>query len=82
MAGPEQGQKPMAFPQFDIFEMEDGKFMLARLDREADLEPDDCLHPREVVGIFDTEMDARIQLLRLVATPTVYRMPVGRKAAG
>lgn len=72
----------MAFPRFDITERDDGKFVLARTEREADYEPDDCDGPWEVVGVFDTEIDARIQLLRIVATPTARRPQLIAKAAG
>lgn len=71
----------MAFPRFDISERNDGKFVLARIEREADLEPDDCESPGEIVGVFDTEMDARIQLLRIVASPTLRRPQLIAKAA-
>lgn len=71
----------MAFPQFDIAETDDGKFVLSRTEREADLEPEDSAVPGEIIGVFESEIDARIQLLRIVATPTSRRPQLVVKAA-
>lgn len=65
----------MAFPQYDIAERGDDKFVLARTNRDlsqtdADLDDGIC----EIMGVFDSEFDARIQLLRIIATPPGHPM--------
>lgn len=67
----------MAFPQYDIAQSGQGKFVLAKINRDdPEFEQDQDELACEIVGVFETEQDARLQLLRILATspgqPMVY----------
>lgn len=60
----------MPFPRFDIAESGEGRFVLARLVNDnADAHSDDMV-TCEIIGVFASETEARIELLRILSTPS------------
>lgn len=60
----------MSFPQYDIAPRGDEKFVLARTHRnEPELQSEFDQTACEVLGVYDSEYEARVQLLRILATP-------------
>lgn len=63
----------MGFPRYDIALSDEGKFVLARTDREDAGEAPLSSAAQEIVGVYESEDAARHRLMQMLSTPSRYK---------